>query len=255
MRTVFRTWKCVILIGAVIAFAGCSAFSEKLPSEPTNAELLPNTSFENVEVVDGIVMPVGWRAQQHHTESTPPPLANVFEIDDQIARTGNQSIKLPPGGGSSHVGVHHSLNVEGGKTYKFTVWYRSVPGIDWDTREGLHQQPQYLTVRLLAFKTEADNQTSSNRLNWTTDWTVETGSGTEARKRADNDQSINLYTTRRGLQDGEWYPLEYTFTLPSNAASIQIALSNRYGRKASSSNSYNEDAIVWYDDVSLVKVD
>ena len=247
----FGIWLSVMLLSST----GCLALGfmtpVDLPALVDCTGILPNCSFEEVQVVvvggDAIEVPAGYTAAQEHSTASAPPLSHAFLVDDTVARSGKQSVKMPGASASSRVALTTVVPVDGGKTYKFSVWFRSVDGIDWNSAGAQHEEPEYLTVRLQVM------DEANQYLPWTDEWVIP-GDQTTARVRtAAVANHIHLYTKRRGVQDDGWYPLEVTLHLPQEARNLRISLMNWYGRPAGAR--YNKESTVWYDDISLIKLD
>lgn len=243
MKGMVRSGWAVVLLVVMVAATGCVFTGVPVPAVEIDCEGLPNCSFEELRTVNGIVAPVDYNPAEDGGSSNALPLSDLFLVDSTVSRSGSHSVKLV-GHASSRPALSHLVNVEGGKTYKFSVWFRSVDGIDWDSAGPEHEEPVYLTVRL-----QVRNE-QGQTIDWTPDWVI-AGDQTVARKRSSGSKDIHLYTTRRGEQDGGWYPLEVTLAVPEEAASIRISLMNWYGR----SDRYNKEADVWYDDISLKLVE
>jgi predicted amidohydrolase len=134
--------------------------------------------------------PDGWE-----TWSPRPEIAPRFAVDAAAGRTGHSALKIEGGGNSAAYGAWRRRvgGVAGGKTYRFTAWYRA---------QGV---PESLLIRCV-----------SARL----DWLDEKGQ----RARPPD------YALDAGRENG-WTKVEYVAAAPENARSVVIELAFMWSKK------------------------
>lgn len=227
MKRLSRTFLIFMFSSMMVFSAGCTLFPKsEVPGsgggEGEGIELIPNGGFEDLDDKD---LPVGFEPNSTTGE--------LIYVDDQVVRNGVYSVHLGADD-ETNQNVLHKIDVLGGKTYEFTVWYRAPEALAKNDGE----VPFYARLQLY------------NGQSWTGNWddmTIE-----PLPVGAEYDYSIKggtgrhlLYitphsTTRQDPNNpNDWLPLKVRFTLAHDAR-LFLSVTNE-----------GTEEPVWVDDMSL----
>lgn len=216
----------VWLLVLLSCFAGASAAAAhdaqseaaQDPWREPGIELVQNGDLETL-AADGL--PAGFHLSRFAGDA---PLG----VDETVYRSPGRSVRID-GDTRTRLALTQTLSVEGGKSYRFRVWYRS---------ENMERRnPRHIIARLQTWDRSEAGQ--NRKVPWSVEWTA-TPSSTWA--EIAGGENLHLFPGEYH-GEGEWRPLEAVFTLPEEATTLQINLFNWFG-----------DESVWYDDVSLVQL-
>lgn len=151
--------------------------------------------------------------------------------DESVYRSSGRSVRVG-GDGRSRVAVSTGrLDVVGGETYVFKVWYRSNDPVTND------ELSSHVVARLQAWSMSHDGE--SEKVLWDGE---KTSTPQTTLFEIVGKENLHLFPAEEG-ESGEWYALEAIFELPESTDTLQINLFNWFGKEA-----------IWYDDVSLLRL-
>lgn len=210
---------------AVIVTIGLSVLVSNSKLEASiKKELVENGSFDVLRE-DGL--PAGFvNASEDKSK---------YMADGTVSRSGKYSLLLE-GDGKSRAGLSHRVQLLGGKTYSFSVWFRSPDLLHYGW--GGHGP---LQARLQLRQDDI--------VSWEDDWIdpVNSGVGYSVTVGGSRHHLLSIRPTpevRSREQDG-WYELGVTFTLPPDHDSTLII------------NLFNDQGPypVWFDDLSVIETE
>lgn len=146
-------------------------------------------------------------------------------VDPTVARTGTHSVRID-GDGTSRSAFRKRMLIEGGQTYRVSIWYRH------DEDDGGVQINKTM-LRLMGF------DQNMQKVFWSMDWMVDKFEGEFQIAGGEN---LHIYAWQDA--PNEWKSLAATFTLPHNVTTLDIEGFNWLG-----------EGTVWFDDLSLIKLD
>src|SRR5690606_23249159 len=114
---------------------------------------------------------------------------------------------------------------EGGKSYQFSIWYRTSETIE----------PGDATVRLMAY--QQLHLDDANKISWQNDWLFGESEGNLVI------QGENFHIENPEAAVGEWRRLTVSFALPQEVVALRIEGFNWHG-----------DGDVWFDDLLLIEI-
>lgn len=213
------------LTGLILVLIGCSVSVKgtEVPAPIVRPyELLTFGNFEDIEQGED-----GFPEGHRHIGLNK---GDVF-VDDSISRSGEHSLYIEGTGGSqaNGFGVETSATrpLEGGETYKLTVWFRAPKALELG-------QGQNIYARI---------STGSTSIHWDEEWFEPLEPGSQYKLALSNHLLYirALSTARQDSNDpNDWHPLSVTFTVPPGANLGGVV------------NVYNDsDQPLWIDDLSL----
>lgn len=186
-----------------------------LASETTGENLLNNGSLEELND-EGRPVSYNFGVYQGDAEVT---------VDTTVARTGQNSVRID-GDGRSRGLVGTGLQVEGGKSYRASVWYRTTDTIELGT----------VSLRIMAY-TEPETS-DGNKAPWQMSWFLDPF---EADIQL---QGPNAHVRNWQAAVDEWRLLTVSFKLPENVVALRLEGFNWLGNGS-----------VWFDDFSVVELE
>lgn len=197
----------------------CLAIALSPQTIAAEVNLIRDGSFEETTLDENQnVIPANFRFSRYSGDA---PAA----LDTTIARTGNHSMRIE-GDGETRVSIYaypgNYIAVEGGQTYKVSIWYRHAAE-DQGAQVGATQ------LRIMAF----DSQRA--KVNWDMNWIPDPLAGDYQVMSGEN---LHILAWRDAPDD--WAELTAEFTLPSDVAYLYPEAFNWYG-----------DGTVWFDDFAL----
>lgn len=199
----------------LVFLAGLPGLGQEKALTATGQNLIPNSSFEDVNQ-DG--RPSGFWFGVYQGDAQ-------ISVDNTVARTGKNSVRIT-GNGDDRGMFGIRLQITGGKSYRFSIWYRTT-----DT-----MVPGKALGRLMAYKTTGS--TEGDKVPWKLDWIIDPYEG-EYQISGNN---LHVLAWQEAVND--WKCLTVAFKLPQNVIAIQVEGFNWLG-----------NGTVWFDDVSLVELE
>ncbi len=181
----------------------------------TPVELMQNGSFEEVTAQG---RPAGFAFGY---------VSGNAEIvsDNAQARSGEWSVRITSDG-NERPALGKYVQLEGGRAYRFTVWYQASEGI----------QPKNIRPRIMAYNASPHNE--ANKTAWQMSWLHEPLD--EATKPSLAGPNFHLEPQAETYDPSNWARLTVDFTVPPEVKTILIQIFNQFGPGS-----------LWIDDLSV----